>query len=287
MKGILLCTDGSAFCRSSYDYAAWVANRLQGRIGVLYVTDARKKAAAEARNFSGSLSAGASQSLLDRLVALEEEKAKLDRERALLILQDAKEVLHGHGISKVETIHETGFLVDLLEKLEAKADLIILGKRGETSEFASAHLGSNVERIIRASYKPCLVTPEKFAPIERILLAYDGSPSCQKMLQFIIDFPLFEGLNLSIATVGKNAEDESAIAHLEEAKERVTAAGFEPICVLLEGHPEEAISDYVKAEDIHLLMMGAYGHKRIRHLVIGSTTTQILRRCDRPVLLFR
>ncbi|MDJ1181938.1 universal stress protein [Roseofilum casamattae] len=287
MKEILLCTDGSAFCRSSYDYAAWVAARLQASIRVLYVTDARKQAAAEARNFSGSLSAGASKSLLDRLVSLEQEKARLDREHALLILQEAKEVLQGLGIAEVETIHETGFLVDFLEQLEANADLIILGKRGEAAQFASAHLGSNVERIIRASYKPCLVTPEHFCSIERILLAYDGSPSCQKMLQFTMDFPLFQGLKLSIVTVGKHLDDESAIAHLEEAKERATSAGFAPICNLLEGHPEEAIARYAQAEDIHLLMMGAYGHKRIRHLVIGSTTTQILRRCDRPVLLFR
>ncbi len=32
--------------------------------------------------------------------------------------------------------------------------------------------------------------------------------------------------------------------------------------------------------------MGAYGHHRIRHLVIGSTTAQMLRRCHIPILLF-
>jgi nucleotide-binding universal stress UspA family protein len=33
--------------------------------------------------------------------------------------------------------------------------------------------------------------------------------------------------------------------------------------------------------------MGAYGHSRIRSLVIGSTTTAIVRRCKIPVLMFR
>jgi len=38
---------------------------------------------------------------------------------------------------------------------------------------------------------------------------------------------------------------------------------------------------------IGLLVMGAYGHSRIRNLVIGSTTTEMLRICPVPVMLFR
>jgi nucleotide-binding universal stress UspA family protein len=33
--------------------------------------------------------------------------------------------------------------------------------------------------------------------------------------------------------------------------------------------------------------MGAYGHSRIRNLVIGSTTTSMIRNCRIPVMLFR
>ena len=47
------------------------------------------------------------------------------------------------------------------------------------------------------------------------------------------------------------------------------------------------ISDVVRNEKIGLLVMGAYGHSRIRSLVIGSTTTEMVRSCKVPVLLFR
>ncbi|MGB5960972.1 MAG: universal stress protein [Coleofasciculaceae cyanobacterium] len=63
--------------------------------------------------------------------------------------------------------------------------------------------------------------------------------------------------------------------------------GFEPICSLIEGNAEVAIAQYAEAAKINLLMMGAYGHNRIGHLVIGSTTTQFLCSIDIPVLLFR
>ncbi len=51
--------------------------------------------------------------------------------------------------------------------------------------------------------------------------------------------------------------------------------------------PETVIARYVEDKDISLLAMGAYGHSRIRHLVIGSTTAQLLRSSHIPVLLFR
>ena len=53
------------------------------------------------------------------------------------------------------------------------------------------------------------------------------------------------------------------------------------------GEPERVISDHVEKYGVDLLVMGAYGHSRIRNLIIGSTTTQMIRSCLVPVLLFR
>ncbi|SDK80999.1 universal stress protein, partial [Billgrantia gudaonensis] len=44
---------------------------------------------------------------------------------------------------------------------------------------------------------------------------------------------------------------------------------------------------YQAEHDIDLLVMGAYGHSRIRHLLVGSTTTAMLRQAERSVLLLR
>jgi nucleotide-binding universal stress UspA family protein len=218
---------------------------------------------------------------------VEHERAKLNRQKAKVILQTAEQGLTEPGVQAVNLIHKTGFLVDSLEPLEAEADLIVLGKRGEAAGFASGHLGANVDRIVRSSRKPCLVTPGQFAPIERLLLAYDGSKSCQKLLEFLVTSPAFQGLELHILTAAKKADDGDAIAHLKVAERQTQTAGFSPICEVVPGNPEQVIADYVGSHDIHLLLMGAYGHSRIRHLVIGSTTIQLLRSSQIPVLLFR
>jgi len=287
MKTILLCTDGSSFAETIYRYGAWFATQLQAKINVLSVTDIRSQKVASTGNLSGSIGLGASEKLLNELVNLEHKKAKLNNQRARVILQNAAEAIKNEGIEQFDLTHKTGFLVDCFHEFEKESDLIVLGKRGEAADFASGHLGANVDRIARSSHKPCLVTSRDFKPIERILVAYDGSITGKKILQFLVENPFFKTLKLHLLKVTKNDFYQRANARINEGGKRLQEAGFEPVCSVIEGETEKAIANYITQHDISLLLMGAYGHSRIRHLVIGSTTAQLLRSSNIPVLLFR
>jgi nucleotide-binding universal stress UspA family protein len=287
MKRILLCTDGSAFAQSSYPYAAWFAKSMGASVDVLYVTDSRGQATAEASNLSGSIGLGAAESLLKQLVEVEHERAKLNHQKAKLILDDAEAAIAAHGATTIKLIHKTGFLVDCLADLAADVDLIVLGKRGEAADFASGHLGANVDRIVRSSSKPCLVTPREYIPIERLLVAYDGSPTGQRLLTFLAHTPSLKPLDIHLLMAVKSESDPSAARVLAEAVALLQQAGIEPKVSQPVGDPEKAIAQYIDAHNIGLLLMGAYGHRRVRHLVIGSTTIQLLRSSQIPVLLLR
>ncbi|ANV88157.1 universal stress protein [Picosynechococcus sp. PCC 7117] len=287
MQRILLCTDGSNFAQSNYQYAAWFGDRLGATINVLHVTDARSRAAADARNFSGSIGLGTSESLLQRLVALEHEKAKLDHERAKLILQEAQETLSAAGQPPAKLLHEVGYFIDCLQHLEQNTDLIILGKRGESENIAPDHLGANLERLIRSSHKPCLVTSREFQPIDRLLVAYDDSPSCRKLLDFLGECAALKALEIHVLTVTKKPGDATTNPCLTQAKQRLSTAGIEAHYHLVPGNSETAIAQFCDQAKINLLMIGAYGHSRIRHFVIGSTTAQILRSSRIPVFVYR
>ena len=126
MKTILLCSDGSAFADSIYRYGAWFARRFQAEAKVLFVTDIRQKVVSTG-NLSGSIGLGASEQLLDKLVSLEHEKAKLNNQRARLNLQNARQVLKAEGLGEVELLNPTGFLVDCFHDYEADADMVVLG----------------------------------------------------------------------------------------------------------------------------------------------------------------
>ncbi len=53
------------------------------------------------------------------------------------------------------------------------------------------------------------------------------------------------------------------------------------------GEPEQVLPALLKTQGAALLVMGAYGHSRIRHLIVGSTTTTLLRLSEVPVLVLR
>ncbi|MFN3846629.1 MAG: universal stress protein, partial [Paracoccaceae bacterium] len=65
------------------------------------------------------------------------------------------------------------------------------------------------------------------------------------------------------------------------------AAGINAETAVIPGQPETALGKLVETEGFDMVVMGAYGHSRIRSLVIGSTTTEMLRSCKVPVLLVR
>lgn len=280
MKKLLVCTDGSSYARVCCEYAAWLANRTGASIEVLYVTDLRQFEVPLVADLSGSLGIQPYQAILGQLQDLESKKARV-------VLDDAARVFEEAGLGdRLTTTHKTGLLVDCLSDYEGSEDLVMLGKRGENANFATEHLGSTMERVVRASNRPCLVTSRSFGAPKRVLVAYDGGDSCRRAVEFLSKSDLIRDLDVHIVTVVTHSEDE-ALKHLREAEKIMRDEGGSPICQMLHGDTEEAISSYVSSTDIGLLVMGAYGHSRIRYLIIGSTTTEMIRTCKVPVLLFR
>lgn len=281
MKNLLICTDGSNYSQECCRYGAWIAKQSGAHIDVLYVTDLRQFEVPAVADLSGSLGIQPYEGMIQQLQEVEEHKAKFVEEQTM-------EVFTAADLSdRVTFHHETGLLVDEIEGYAATADLILLGKRGENANFAKAHLGSMLERVIRAATKPCLVTSRKFKPIDRVAIAYDGGPSCKQALKFMADTELFRAFDLHVITAVEGHKEDAAAKCIKEAEHIMKLAGLYPSFQMLTGEVETAISDYVAKAKIDLLIVGAYGHSRIRELLIGSTTTELLRSCHVPVLCFR
>ena len=201
------------------------------------------------------------------------------------VLEDAAKQLAAAGITDIETLQRHGTLVETLDDHEPAAELVVIGKRGEHADFAKGHLGGELQRVIRTSVRPVLVAARAFKPIERFLIAYDGGPSATKAVEFVLSNPLLEGMHCHLLRAGKI--DDDAKWFLEETAEKLRQGGFTVISAAESGSPDEIIANVVKACGIDLLVMGAYGHSPIRNLILGSTTTSMVRTCQIPVLMFR
>ncbi len=284
MAKLIALLDGSVYSQSVCDHAAWIAQRTGAAVELLHVLGRRETGSAPA-DLSGNITLGARSALLEELTSLDEQRAKLAQKRGRAILDDGQARLAAAGIAAVTTKLRIGDFVETVAEMEAAADLIVVGKRGEAADFARLHLGSNLERVVRSSHKPVLVTARAFRPIESFLIAYDGGTSAMKAVDHIARSDLFAGLECRLLGVG--AETAETRRRLADAEALLTAGGYRVSADILPGQPDRVIADAVEAEGIDLLVMGAYGHSRIRNLIIGSTTTEMIRSCRIPVMLFR
>ena len=279
---LVALVDGSIYSKSVCENAAWLARRAGTPVEVLHVLGRRD---VPVTDLSGSIALGARSALLADLAELDERRAKLSQQKGRAILEDAKAILTEGGVADVSTRLMNGDIVETLGDFEADAELIVIGKRGEGADFAKMHLGSNLERVVRSSKRPVFVAARGFSEIGSVLVAFDGGPSAMKAVDYVATSPVFAGVSIRLLTVGN--ESAEAAAKLESARARLAAAGLEVTAGIQPGQPETVIADIVEQGGVDLLVMGAYGHSRIRSLFMGSTTSERIRSCKIPVLLFR
>jgi nucleotide-binding universal stress UspA family protein len=280
---VVACIDDSVYAEAVCDYAAWTASRMNTQLSLLHVLD--KTESTTARNLSGSLGLGAQENLMQELAELDQQRAKLEMEKGKLMLQAAMLRVEEKDIVDAESRQRHGELVDTLIELEPETRILVVGKRGADTESAHGHIGSHLESIIRALHKPILIAQQSFAPPKKIMVAYDGSATMRKGIQIVAASPLGQGIPHHVVMVG--ADTDVAREQLREATDIMTKAGFDVTGAIIPGDADTALAEYQERESIDLLVMGAYGHSRIRHLILGSTTTAMIKRTKVSLLVLR
>lgn len=281
---VLAAVDNSAYTMSVAGYAAWSATRLEAPLEFVHVLD-RIRAQPAALDLSGNLALGAREYLLAELAQLDEQRGKLAQEAGRALLQQIQAgVRESHGL-EAETRLRHGSLSETLVELEPDVRMFVIGKRGEHADFDSGHLGSQLERAVRSVHRPLLVASRAFREPRRVLVAFDGSPTTRKGVEMVAASPLFRGLDVVVLMAGE--ADENQQADLRWAEDTLRTHGHRVESRQPTGSVNEAITAAVEQERADMLVMGAYGHSRIRNMIVGSTTTYVLRTSRVPVLLLR
>lgn len=284
MTGIMACIDGSPYGASVCDHAAWAATRLAAPVQIVHALG-RRDMSSVPLDLSGSPDSGARAAFAAEVAELDRQKARVAAMRGHHLVEDAIARLHTSGVAEVSERLRHGDVADTIADLDADTRLVVIGKRGEAAEFAKAHLGSNLERVVRASRKPVLVAPRQFTPICRFLVAFDASPSSQRIVDHLLSTPLLRDVPGTLLLAG-SASGEPA-RRLAAAGQVLADAGYRIDVATQEGEASEAILARLDKGSADLLVMGAYGHSRIRHLIVGSTTTVLIQTSALPVLVVR
>ncbi len=278
VKTILTPTDGSEYGKTAIDFGIYIAKKLQAQLIGLHVVDIGLMRGPVFSDISGSIGLPPYQEFLPVI------EAGLDR-RAETVLKAFRERCEAAGLHP-ETIKAVGVIDETIIEEGKKTDWILLAKRGENFHLAKGGiLGSTAELVVRNSGKPVMVTPKTYQNIESMVLAYDGSPPAHNALKLAVNLSEKAAWPLTIICITDNQ------AVTDRLHENIEAA-LEPLqidceTIIIRGKDNREIIKFIQEGSVELLVMGAYGHNRLRQLLIGSTTSDVILKSRIPVLLTR
>jgi nucleotide-binding universal stress UspA family protein len=279
IKSILVCTDGSPHGDTACDYGFHLGGKLKARVSGLHVLDSRVLEGPLMADISGWLGASPYADQIQQFRDLLEQKGQ-----AVAEAFEKRAVTAGISAScEVKMGHPARIILEQ----EVHAELVVLGQRGEHAELAGDVAGSVADRVVRHSVKPCLMTPQSFKPVGKILVAYDGSSLASKALHEGIELAMAISAPLVVLAVAEHRDLDVAQEYALAAMRLVRAHECPAAPMVAEGPAGQVIMAKAEETGADLIVVGAFGHTRMRQLVLGSTTSFLMARSTKPVMLVR
>ena len=275
MKRFLVPTDGSEPAGRGVRYAVALAQQYKASLVGIHVIDVKLLEGPFLRDISASLGTAPYVNYQGNIAMLLEERGKAALDSFVDICREA-------GVT-CEAEQVTGMVVRSIVERSLDADLIVMGRGGEHSEWLDGLVGSTTAAVVRRAKRPVLVTGTETLRHRLFVVAYDGSSHARTALEKAAAIGVEWPVPCHVLVVG----DESARSLLEEAQSLLKGVSLQVEYVLKPGDPSETIVDYARQSDADLLIMGAYGHTKVRELVVGSTTAYALNHAPCPLLLLR
>ncbi len=283
IKVVLTPLYGGASDATALAAALSVARRFSAHIDVMHVR-------ADPRTMIPYIGEGMSGVLVEEMVASAERQAgeRAARARKLFDGWRAREKLpladkpgKGPSCAWVELVGRADVSVTRRGRL---ADLIVVCRPADDDVATTAT--ETLEAALLESGRPLLVAATSSAGSlgSRVAIAWNGGAEAARAVGAAL--PLLAGTDsVSVIAVGDTAPPEAdgdaLVAYLArhgiEARLNSVEAGGAPIGKTLLAEAEGARAD--------LLVMGAYTHSRLRELVFGGVTREVLAAANLPVLI--
>lgn len=279
MKNIIACIDGSVYSQHVTNVAVWTAKKLLAPLTLLHVLE---KSSVVESELSGTIGLGSQEQLLQELVELDEKRAKLALQHGTAVLRDLKASATHAGVNHVAMLQKHGNLIETLIDIEPEIRVLVMGRLGHIHKNDTKAIGSQLESVVRMVNAHILLATAEFTPPCDYLLAFDGSEISHKLVEKAIQTPLLEGMTCHLVMVTDGNENTDAFL---SASLRLKNNGITVIEAQLEGEVHRSILDYQESQNLGMIVMGAYGHSKLRQFFVGSNTTKIIVNSDVPLLL--
>jgi nucleotide-binding universal stress UspA family protein len=159
-----------------------------------------------------------------------------------------------------------------------------MGARGDYARWGDRLLGATLESVSRQNHSPLLIAGQTYKEFKSIICAYDRSEASNTGLK--LSAYLSEQLSLPLEVLTIHDDELEREETLEEAKTYLEPYKLQAQFRHEAGDPVKTLIQVT--QDVHepaLLVMGSFGHSRIREAILGSTTVQVMRKANKPILL--
>jgi nucleotide-binding universal stress UspA family protein len=276
IKSIFLAVDGSIFTDTVVDYGIELAKKLGAFLRVYSVIDIRIYEWVLNTGGEGYMPVVPSNVFHD-------ESYKFHNERAEVLINTLRKKLDEKDI-KFEADKLEGDPVEVICDISRQVDLVIMGARGDYARWGDRLLGATLESVSRQNHSPLLIVGQMFKEFKSIICAYDRSEASNTGLK--LSAYLSEQLKMPLEVLTINDDELEREEVLEEARIYLEPYNLDSQFRHEAGDAAKTLIQVTKdVPEPALMLMGSFGHSRIREAILGSTTVQVMRKANKPILL--
>ena len=175
-------------------------------------------------------------------------------------------------------------VLHMISKQTRCADVVIMGQ-SDTEQ----RVGELTADIIIAAGRPVIIVPKNCAGTTltgKIAVAWDGSREATRAA--FDSLPLLkEAQSVWVVTIQKEECKDTLTSGCGDMALTLARHGVKAEAVALKSNSPagEALTRYVSENDCDLIVMGCYGHSRLRERLFGGATRHFLREMIVPVLM--
>ena len=217
-----------------------------------------------------------------------EQYVKYMREDATAIEDAFSKAVKGANVQTEWRRHEQNILgMDSLHMISEQtryADLVVMGQTD-----SEQRVGELTADIIIAAGRPVIVVPKTGTATnltDKILVAWDGSREAARAA--FDSLPLLcKAKSVSVVTVQNSDAKDAVTSGGGELAHSLARHGVKAEAVALDSNTSagEALTKYASGNDCDLIVMGCYGHSRLRERLFGGATRHFLQNMILPVLM--
>ncbi len=176
-----------------------------------------------------------------------------------------------------------GEITKLVHDYSLLNDLLVLKLIYAPSDNIFDRLSSGFSALLRKSKRPILVVREEVTDLDKILLAYDGSPKSKEALFMSAYFAARYGSTLRIISIDDGSADiELQVSY---AKSYLNKMKINYQYLFEKGDVTRLVIRAVETLHANFLLLGGYSSTSLFGVVFGSSVDSILRNLKIPALI--